>query len=246
MAPHQRPLFVLFGASMTEYSFAPGGWGAALTDLYSRKADILLRGYRGWNTRRACAALEQFFPKDSPSQPALVVVFFGANDAAVPVPSGRGQYVPLQEYKENLVVIASYLKGLCKMTRVVLISAPPIYDDGRGEYIRWRYDDKVAQISDRTNERAKDYAQACIEAAKEANVEVIDLWTAIQEKENWQTKCLCDGMHLAPEGNKVLLDELLNILSTADWSPSLHWKSLPNDFAEPSVYDYVHPAWELL
>lgn len=32
-----RPHFVLFGDSITEQSFRPGGWGAALADAYSRK-----------------------------------------------------------------------------------------------------------------------------------------------------------------------------------------------------------------
>lgn len=48
--------------------------------------------------------------QDHPVQPALVVVFFGANDASFPMPSGKGQHVPLQEFKENLKNIALYLK----------------------------------------------------------------------------------------------------------------------------------------
>lgn len=52
--------------------------------------------------------LGHFF-QDLPTQPALVVVFFGANDAAVPVPSGKGQAVPIDEFKGNLIKIASYL-----------------------------------------------------------------------------------------------------------------------------------------
>ena len=38
------------------------------------------------------------------------MVFFGANDAAFPMPSGRGQYVPLPEFEENLCRIATYLQ----------------------------------------------------------------------------------------------------------------------------------------
>lgn len=33
----RRPRIVLFGDSITEQSFRPGGWGAALADAYSRK-----------------------------------------------------------------------------------------------------------------------------------------------------------------------------------------------------------------
>ncbi|KAG6556181.1 hypothetical protein Mapa_002122 [Marchantia paleacea] len=136
MAGHRRPLFVLFGASMTQFSFELGGWGAALADRYQRKADILLRGFSGWNTRRALEVMHEMFPKDLPIQPSLVVVFFGANDAAVALRSGAGQGVPLQEFKENLKKIASYLKGLSDKTRVILTTAPPIHEEMRDQYCR--------------------------------------------------------------------------------------------------------------
>lgn len=32
-----RPLFVLFGSSIVQYSFSNGGWGAVLADIYARK-----------------------------------------------------------------------------------------------------------------------------------------------------------------------------------------------------------------
>jgi hypothetical protein len=58
-----RPHFVLFGDSITQHSFANEGWGAALADLYSRKADVFLRGYSGYNTRWALLLLDKVFPK---------------------------------------------------------------------------------------------------------------------------------------------------------------------------------------
>jgi isoamyl acetate esterase len=38
-----RPRLVLFGDSITEQSFRPGGWGAALADTYSRKVFKYIR-----------------------------------------------------------------------------------------------------------------------------------------------------------------------------------------------------------
>ena len=35
--PRRRKRFVLFGDSITQQSFAPGGWGARLADEYARK-----------------------------------------------------------------------------------------------------------------------------------------------------------------------------------------------------------------
>ncbi|CDY71871.1 BnaUnng04690D [Brassica napus] len=58
-----RPQIVLFGSSIVQYSFINGGWGATLADVYSRTADIILRGYGGWNSRYALKVLDQVFPK---------------------------------------------------------------------------------------------------------------------------------------------------------------------------------------
>lgn len=38
---------------------------------------------------------------------ALVTVFFGANDAVLPHRSSKKQYVPLEEYRQNLVKIVT-------------------------------------------------------------------------------------------------------------------------------------------
>jgi hypothetical protein len=123
---------------MTQFSFELGGWGAALADLYSRKADILLRGYSGWNTRRAIEALDTIFPKDASVQPALVVVFFGANAAAFPSPTGSGgQHVPIAEFQENLCHIAAHLQGLSEKTHVILTTAPPIHEESRCNWLRY-------------------------------------------------------------------------------------------------------------
>ena len=36
-AMNARPVFVLFGSSIVQYSFSNGGWGATLADIYARK-----------------------------------------------------------------------------------------------------------------------------------------------------------------------------------------------------------------
>ncbi|KAL3699823.1 hypothetical protein R1sor_017845 [Riccia sorocarpa] len=247
MAGHQRPLFVLFGASMTQYSFELGGWGAALTDLYQRQADVLLRGYSGWNSRRALEVLHELFPKDIPRQPALVVVFFGANDAAVPVKSGRGQHVPIEEFKENLKKIVIYLKNLTPTTRVILTTAPPIDEKVRERIGVMNFGKRAIGILDRTNENARKYAAACKEAAAETGVGVVDLWTSIQEfSPCWGIECLTDGMHLSVSGSKVMFNELRRVIETANWVPSLHRDFMPTEYeGGHNRYDYVHPAVDM-
>lgn len=228
-----RPQFVLFGSSIVEYSFSNGGWGAILADLYARKADIFLRGYSGWNSHHAVQVLDQVFPKDAPTQPSLVIVYFGGNDSVGPHPSGLSPHVPLPGYIENMRKIATHLKALSDATRIIFLSAPPINE----AQIRESQLGFIARL--RTNERCGRYSEALIELGKEMDIKVIDLWTAIQQKGDWLTTCFTDGIHLSAEGSKIVVGEILKVLKEADWKPSLHWDTMPTEFSEDSPYDLV-------
>ncbi|CAN1283805.1 GDSL esterase/lipase At5g45920, partial [Linum perenne] len=92
-----RPKIYLFGDSITEMSFADGGWGASLTNHFSRKVDVVVRGYSGYNTRWALMAAEKVFPAGGGGAPLAVTVFFGANDACLPDRYGAFQHVPVDE-----------------------------------------------------------------------------------------------------------------------------------------------------
>lgn len=234
MVGPSRPLFVLFGSSIAQFSFSNGGWGAILADVYARKADILCRGYIGWNSRRAIRVMDQIFPKDSPVQPSLIVVYFGGNDSMGAHPSGLGPHVPLPEYTENMRKIANHLKSLSESTRVIFLSCPPVNE----ELLRQSRSDALSELV-RTNEACHQYSEACIELCNEMGLKVIDLWTAIQKRENWATSCFTDGIHLSSEGSKIVAEEILKVLKEAEWQPSLHWKSLPTEFGEDSPYDLV-------
>lgn len=43
---------------------------------------------------------------------------------------------------------------------------------------------------DRTNESCRMYADALVELCHQLNIKVINLWTAIQQREDWATSCL--------------------------------------------------------
>ncbi|CAK9222476.1 unnamed protein product [Sphagnum troendelagicum] len=234
-----RPHFVLFGDSITQHSFANEGWGAALADLYSRKADVFLRGYSGYNTRWALLLLDKVFPKVSSSAPEVVTVFFGANDAALPDRGSQRQHVPISEYKANLHQIVSHIKGNSETTVVVLITPPPVDEVGRRVYARTTYGDKAEELPERTNEVTKLYAQACKDVAKEAGVPVIDLWSLFQQTQNWQQAYLSDGLHLTPRGNRVVFEELVNVLNCR---PYLTADELPMDFPPFSEIDWKNPS----
>ncbi|TVU12493.1 hypothetical protein EJB05_46144, partial [Eragrostis curvula] len=114
-----RPWIVLFGDFITEEAFGEGGWGAHLANHYSRSADILLRGYNH--------ALGGAIPKPV----RAFTVFFGANDAALPDRASKLQHVPAAEYRDNLRAICALLKKRWPSVVVILITPPPVDEDGR-------------------------------------------------------------------------------------------------------------------
>ncbi|KAG2723896.1 hypothetical protein I3843_02G168700 [Carya illinoinensis] len=234
MAGPARPQFVLFGSSIVQMSFGHGGWGATLAELYARKADIVLRGYFGWNSRRALEVLDQVFPKNAALQPSLVIVYFGGNDSMGPHSSGLGPHVPLPEYIENMRKIVTHLQSLSKQTRVIVLSCPPVNE----AKIRENKSEFISELA-RTNELCQSYSEACIELCQEMGVKVVDLFTALQKRDDWMEAFFTDGIHLSAEGSKMVVGEILKVLKEADWVPCLHWKSMPTEFAEDSPYDLV-------
>ncbi|KAF7849667.1 hypothetical protein BT93_L0421 [Corymbia citriodora subsp. variegata] len=229
-----RPQFVLFGSSIVQLGYSNAGWGAILADVYARKADIVLRGYYGWNSRRALQVLNQVFPKDAAVQPSLIIVYFGGNDSMGPHSSGLGPHVPLDEYVENMRTIGEHLKSLSDTTRIIFLSCPPVNE----EKVRQTSSEFFSELV-RTNELCQMYSEACLELCKEIGVLAVDLFTAIRRRPDWLNTCFTDGVHLAAEGSKVVVEEILKVLKEAEWKPSLHWKSMPTEFAEDSPYDLV-------
>lgn len=206
-----RPKVVLFGDSITEESLGDGGWGAALAHHLSRTADVVLRGYSGYNTRWARMALERALDGVGVGgdPPIAVTVFFGANDACLPDRSSGFQHVPLPEYQANLRAICASLKERWSKTVVILITPPPIDEDGR---LRNPYGDNPSGLPERTNEYAGAYAKACITVARESGVPVIDLWSKMQLFPDWEKSFLRDGLHFTVRGNRILFDEVVGTL----------------------------------
>ncbi|KAJ6892002.1 GDSL esterase/lipase CPRD49-like isoform X2 [Populus alba x Populus x berolinensis] len=213
-------------------------------------ADILLRGYYGWNSRRAIQVLDQVFPKEAPVQPSLVIVYFGGNDSMGPHSSGLGPHVPLDEYIENMRKIAIHLKmenvvlmlllnafkssSLSDTTRIIFLSCPPVDETRVGSGLSGILSELI-----RTNELCQNYSNACIKLCQEMGVEVVDLFSAFQKRDDWTKACFTDGVHLSAEGSKIVVEEILKVLREAEWVPSLHWKSMPTEFSEDSPYYLV-------
>ncbi|KAF7838322.1 GDSL esterase/lipase [Senna tora] len=238
-----RPQIVLFGDSITEQSLRAGGWGVDLANTFSRKADVLIRGYGGYNTKWALFLLHQLFPlmwllfQDTTKPPVATTIFFGANDAALSGRSSERQHVPIEEYKENLRKIVHHLKECSSTMLIVLITPPPICEEGRNAFAQSLYGENARKLPERTNEVTGQYAKACVETAEELGVRFINLWSKMQETDGWQKKFLSDGLHLTAEGNAVVYQEVTRVFKEAWLSPD----EMPLDFPHHSQIDYKNP-----
>ncbi|PSS07777.1 GDSL esterase/lipase [Actinidia chinensis var. chinensis] len=101
---------------------------------------------------------------------------------------------------------------------VMLITPPPIDEEGRMAYARSLYGDKAMELPERMNEVTGVYAKQCVELAKELGLPSISLWSKMQETEGWQKKFLSDGLHLTPEGNAAVHREVARVFNKAGLS----------------------------
>lgn len=120
MIVRARPSIILFGDSITQQGFSGSttttspGWVSLLSNAYARRADVLNRGYSGYNTRHALDILPSVFGSNDGSKPdddvLMVTVFFGANDSSLPGDREHCQHVPIDEYESNLRTIVNSIR----------------------------------------------------------------------------------------------------------------------------------------
>ncbi|KAJ1398228.1 SGNH hydrolase superfamily [Sesbania bispinosa] len=181
------------------------------------QADVFARGYGGYNTRWALFLLHHIFPLESSKPPLATTVFFGANDAALSGRTSERQHVPIEEYKGNLRKIVLHLQECSPTMLIVLITPPPVCEEGRRAYAISLYGENASKLPERTNEATGQYAKACVEIAKEMGVR--------------------DGLHLTPEGNAVVYQEVIKLFNEAGLSA----ENMPYDFPHHSKIDFKNP-----
>ena len=201
-----RPIIATFGDSLTQFGWGVNGqvgWISLLASAYSRRADVLNRGFSGYNTRHALELLPRIFVEDGTTDKAPVLfctVFFGANDAALP---GEPQHVPLDEYRHNLGTIVRHIKD--RGVPVILLTPPPVDED------RWM-SERETSVPDRRNEVTRNYGSACREVAAAHDCDVVDVFELLGGNGSDYSQHLSDGVHLSGSGNTLLCNALMQLL----------------------------------
>ncbi|KAL7548964.1 hypothetical protein ACHAWF_012235 [Thalassiosira exigua] len=162
-----RRTIVLFGDSITQTGFSTGanfaGWAGLLANSYARRADVLNRGFSGYNTRHALDALPSVFGsvegRSSVGRPLFVTVLLGANDSSLPGDREHCQHVPVDEYEDNLKKIVDAIEcafeGGTTKPPIIMITPPPVDAPSWDQYCM----DAFGELASRTNEVAGLYGE---------------------------------------------------------------------------------------
>ncbi|KAK4053662.1 isoamyl acetate-hydrolyzing esterase [Microbotryomycetes sp. JL201] len=229
-SPVTMRTIVMFGDSITQGAWVPGGSGAALANLYQRKLDVVNRGL---SAEWAIPIAKKWLPATSQvSAPiALMTIWFGANDATLP-PSP--QSISLQQFKSNLREIIGLIKDPASPNyqqgaECLLITPPPVDAQVRANDLRSR--DPPRQ-PDRDVERTRTFAEAVKEVAQELKIPVVDSWSIVNEaaqKEGSLDRFLRDGLHLSPAGYELRIRKGVQDVISREL-PKLHWNALDQTF----------------
>lgn len=194
---------------------------------YSRRADVLSRGFSGYNTRHALDVLPSILADfdvglGGSSSVLFYTLWFGANDAALP---GTRQHVPVEEYASNLKTIVGLVRDSYNgngnsngsadeastpslAPPIILITPPPVYKPWWENFCKNFGRDK----SYRTNEASRQYGLAMKSVGDELKCETLDTWELLGGDALGFEKYLTDGLHLSEEGNKAIYEGLMALV----------------------------------
>ncbi|KAK4123774.1 SGNH hydrolase [Parathielavia appendiculata] len=236
-----NPQIVLFGDSLIQgCADVSGGFSfqAALQAQVIRRFDVVNRGFSGYNTSNALSILPKVFAPPSPGVPELKYLFilFGANDAAVPLPTNF-QHVPLDKYKANLAGIVNHPIITAHNPKIFIVTPPPL-DEIRVTVLD---QEKGHPAAARQTKVSAAYSQTARQvAAENRGVTLIDLHKALMDRAIEKTPgfdpkgrpalgdpeggvrgylehLLPDGLHLSAESYRIFYDLVRPHVST-EWA----------------------------
>lgn len=203
------PRILIVGDSITQESFQDGGWGAAVADWYARRADVINRGFDGWNTRWILQNKDRIRRSLGPAEPGTYLwgsIMLGANDNSVSY-----QNVPIDEFEQNLRQLALWMRDEIGVPRVVLM-APPPYHAGKHTTARNLPLDKAP----RSDERHGLYGDCAKRVAIELGMAFVSMRDCVREQlgDQWPD-ALSDGLHFNRVGQRIAFEAVKKIIETA-------------------------------
>lgn len=188
-----RPTVVCLGDSITR-----AGYPAILERLLPIR--VINAGVGGDTTRKALKRLD----KDVLAhRPAVVVMFFGANDSRQDAP---GIQVPVDEYEANLGLLVERCQNAG--AKVVLGTMPPI---DPGPYYTRHPKDKYEPLGG-LEKIVVIYRKAAIRVGKARGARILDLNQALAARPEWMSP---DGVHPSSRGREIIAELVAEALRGA-------------------------------
>lgn len=148
------------GLVLSESCGGPG-FGDALSEIYSRRCDVICRGFAGYNTnyfirygfggipseekpissdaKRAKTTTRSASSfavlADLDDQVAAIFLCFGANDASDKVKNLFNQHVDVEDFEANMRYIIATLRERCPSAKILVSPPTPVH---REKYLEWR------------------------------------------------------------------------------------------------------------
>ena len=168
-----------------------------------RKADVLNRGFAGYNSELLKRALPRLINGELCKEIACLTLCVGANDSWSPI--DRPKYnpsLPLERYTANVVQMVEFLlsNGLSK-EKILLITPPTIVPDLWAEFCK----KNVPFVIEKTPEHTRKYADAMIDVGKQFDIKTFDMFE-LTSREEHLSKAFVDGLHFSDYGAKLLCD----------------------------------------
>lgn len=229
----RRPNILLFGDSLTQRGFGENGfvgWASLLASAYTRRADIINRGFGGYNSNHALDVWPNIEPILEETPLLFVTIFFGANDAALP---GESQHVSIDDYYHNLLEITVKVRQRLQQQQplpegvilptIFLFTPPPVDEVAYANFINKTESTRLNQITQRYGDAVKQVVQDCNaqnsthdKTTTTAPVcALVDTWSLLEgNNATVYPKYLLDGLHLNELGNRKIYQGLMDIIDS--------------------------------
>lgn len=229
--------FLMFGDSITEFAFnqfpdsssrvPQFSLGSALQNVYTRKLQVLHRGFSGYTSRDALPLAKSILNEEFDKQPdskkiKIAYVFFGTNDARLRgLSSENNEHIPLENYLENMVLV---IKEFNDRNIPVIVITPGLHDQNLWNI---QYPQDLVTGDYRTNENNKLYQDKLTEKINNSgykNAYILPLYNIMIDwiekngsemaKNGDYSEILSDGIHFTGLGYEILYDAIMNIINT--------------------------------
>lgn len=183
-----------------------------IANAYTRRLDVVNRGFSGYNSRWLLRMLPDLFPyylyRSQP--PSFITILVGSNDSTAPVSQ---QHVPLEEFQENIRRMVKYFKGMGSRKNeipVVLLTPPPLDEKGWADFCGL-----TGKNVDRTFELTRLYSRAAKAVGEELSLPVIDLHELLEGEAGPEVfkVFFYDGLHFSGQGNTLVAEEILRTIN---------------------------------